>query len=79
MSGVVALTLAPVWMWSVLVSMCLGLYATYAEVRAGSSVPRPAQQMARPRRASCDARGRRLHAQHRWAFAQGWVRCLWGG
>ncbi|KAL4444930.1 hypothetical protein ABPG77_003980 [Micractinium sp. CCAP 211/92] len=37
-SGVVALTLAPVWMWSVLVSMCLGLYATYAEPNGAPNV-----------------------------------------
>ncbi len=28
---IVVLSLAPVWMWSVLVSACVGLYATYAE------------------------------------------------
>jgi hypothetical protein len=31
-SGIVILSLAPVWGWSVLVSAGLGLYATYAEV-----------------------------------------------
>jgi hypothetical protein len=38
-SGVVILSLAPVWGWSVIVSMCVGLYATYAQVgltRAGA-------------------------------------------
>ncbi|KAL4448048.1 hypothetical protein ABPG75_005267 [Micractinium tetrahymenae] len=37
-SGVVALTLAPVWMWSVLVSLGLGLYATYAEPKGAPNV-----------------------------------------
>lgn len=61
-SGVVALTLAPVWMWSVLVSLALGLYATYAEVgcRGGlpvrAGVPGSARQ-ARPRLAGCLAAG----------------------
>lgn len=40
-SGVVALTLAPVWMWSVLVSLALGLYATYAEVGRGPAYTGP--------------------------------------
>jgi hypothetical protein len=31
--GIVALTLAPIWLWSVFVSLCLGLYATFAEVQ----------------------------------------------
>lgn len=39
-SGIVILSLAPVWGWSVLVSTGLGLYATYAEVGSTEAAAR---------------------------------------
>lgn len=39
--SIIVLSLAPVWLWSIVVAVALGLYATYAEVTSSTALRHP--------------------------------------